>query len=111
MKKLIALILTAAAITPAFAQHHGYGPHGHRHYRHWHPGYGWVAPMVIGGVVTYAITRPQVIVDQPPVVVQPAPVPAPVVVQPDTYATGCSAWREIQQPDGTIVRERTCYQR
>jgi hypothetical protein len=36
----------------------------------YHPNpYGWVAPLVIGGVVTYAITRPQqqtVVIQQPP---------------------------------------------
>ena len=48
--------------------HHGY-----------YTRYDWVAPLVIGGVVGYAITRPQpVIVQQPPVVypnTQPQPVP------------------------------------
>ena len=36
----------------------------------------WVAPLIVGGVVTYALTRPQppVIVQQPPQVVYQAPV-------------------------------------
>lgn len=59
---------------PAMAQHHhGFRHmHGHHHHGHrWFPGHGWVAPMVIGGVITYAITRPDpVIVQQPTVIVQ-----------------------------------------
>ena len=51
--------------------------HGHHH--GYHNRYGWVAPLVIGGAVTYAITRPTqpTVVQQPPIVYpnyqQPAP--------------------------------------
>lgn len=92
MKKILAILLLAAAGS-AMAQHHG---HFHRH---WHPNYGWVFPTIIGGVVGYEIARQQqpVVVQQQPVIVQQPPV-------------NCSAWREIQQSDGTIVRERICTQ-
>ena len=48
----------------------------HGHHRGYHNHYGWVAPLVIGGVVTYAITRPQqqVVIQNPPNI-QPQPVP------------------------------------
>ena len=85
MKKILAILLLTAAGS-AMAQHHG---HFHRH---WHPNYGWVFPTIIGGVVGYEIAR-----QQQPVIVQQPPV-------------NCSAWREIQQSDGVIVRERICTQ-
>lgn len=83
--------------------------HGHRHWNHHRHApviihrhnYDWVAH-VIGGVIIGAaineISRPHV-------------VERPVVIQPSTNAVSCTEWREIQQPDGTIARERTCYQR
>ena len=51
---------------------------------------------------------------QPPVVVHRNPQhPYPVVIQETIVprVQQCTAWREILQHDGTIVRERTCYQR
>ena len=48
-----------------------YYPNRH-HHGHSNP-YGWVAPLVIGGVVVYEITRPQtaVIQQSPPNIYQP----------------------------------------
>jgi hypothetical protein len=99
MKYLIAIILTALALT-ANAQHRPYPHHGHGGAHGW----GWVAPALVGGAVVYAATRPPVVVQQP-VVVQPAPV-APYYGQ----TTTCTAWTEIQTPDGRIYRERICTQ-
>jgi len=45
-------------------------PYYHHHHRGYYNPYGWVAPLVIGGVVGYAITRPQ------PVVIQQQPQPS-----------------------------------
>lgn len=59
MKKLIAIL--ALVSTSAFAQHHNYN-----HYR---GGGNWVAPLIVGGVITYAITRNQ-LQSEPPVIVQ-----------------------------------------
>ena len=92
MKKAIAIALLTAS-TSLFAQHGHYGYHNH--YHGGGGGWGWVAPALIGGAVVYAATRP-------PVVVQQVPVYTPV--------TTCSEWREVIQPDGRVVRERTCYQ-
>jgi hypothetical protein len=48
--------------------------HGHHH--GYHNRFDWVAPLVIGGVVTYAITRPpQTVVIQNPPNIQPQPAP------------------------------------
>jgi hypothetical protein len=73
MKKALALVVaglmsvsTASQANPNHWDHRGY----HNHY-------GWVAPLVIGGAVGYALTRPQtVIVQQPPVVYYPNPQPS-----------------------------------
>ena len=97
MKKLIALVLFTLSAT-AMAQHH--------HHRHNGWGYnGWIAPVIVSGVIGYEIARrqPPVIVQQP-VVVQPAPYYGQTPVQ------SCTAWNEIQTADGRIYRERTCTQ-
>ena len=98
MKRFVALFLITLSAT-AMAQHH-------HHHRHGGWGYnGWIAPVIVSGVIGYEIARhqPQVIVQQP-VVVQPAPYYGQTPVQ------SCTAWTEIQMPDGRIYRERTCTQ-
>lgn len=102
MKKLIwAFILTAGmggCINQAVAE-----PYGHHGY--WRPynnnGWIWVAPTVIGGVIGYEIAK-----QQPPVIVQQ---PAPVIIQQQAGPV-CSPWTEVQNPDNTITRTRTCTQ-
>ena len=61
MKTLIKVLLTGLIAVSLSAQAHPYGPRwGHSHY-------GWVAPIVIGGAVGYALAaRPQTVVIQPP---------------------------------------------
>ena len=98
MKKLVAIALFSVA-GAAFA-HGPYGPHGY-----WRPhnsGWGWVAPVVIGGAIGYELARPPVVVQQPPVIVQQPP----VVVQQQN----CSPWTEIRNPDGSVTVTRTCNQ-
>lgn len=95
MKKLLFIVLLLTSSAAAANPHHGY--YGHRG-----PHYGWVAPVIIGGAIGYGLGRYY----NPPVVVQQAPVY--VETQP-TYT--CTEWREVQQQDGRITRERTCYQR
>ena len=112
MKKLIAISLLCLASVPAMAQHrHSHGPyatgvpqqHHHHHYHRDRSG-SWVAPLIIGGVIGYAITR-----NPDPVVVQQPPV---IIHQPPVFANNptCGPWIEILQPDGNIVRQRTCTQ-
>lgn len=98
MKKFLAILLLAVTV-PAMAQH--YHHHHHGHHGHWarhDGGWGWVAPMVIGGAVVYAATRPA-----QPVIVQQTP--PPVVYQQQN----CSPWTQIQNADGTTTMTRTCY--
>lgn len=99
MKKLFISFLLAGAALPVLAQHHG---HGFRHPGYYRgPGIGWwVAPVVVGAI-GYEIGRQQTVVVQPqPVIVQP---------QPPATAQNCTAWTETQQPDGTIIKTRTCF--
>ena len=72
MKTIAAAFLSGLLLTvPAVAEAHGrvHGHHGWHHYRPYNPSW-WVAPALIGGAVTYAVTRPY-IVEQPVVVQQP----------------------------------------
>lgn len=104
MKKVLAVLLLTLITLPAMAQWH-----------HHRPYYGptviyrdnWVAPLILGGIAGAVIANSRqadtVVVQQPPVVVQNPP----VYVQRQTV---CTEWKEIQQPDGTIYRERTCSQ-
>jgi hypothetical protein len=102
MKKVLAVLLLTLATVPAVAQHwhgHGFRHHGHHGY---YNGGGWIAPLIIGGVVGAAIaSRPTtqtetVIVQQPSVIVQ--------------RQTVCTEWTETQHSDGSITRTRTCTQ-
>lgn len=93
MKRLIFAFLILAS-TATFA----HGPHGY--WRHggdnrWY----WLAPVIVGGAVTYEMTRPQ----QPIIVQQTTP---PMVMQQQN----CSPWTQIQNPDGTMTYTRTCNQ-
>ncbi len=113
MKKILASLVFLAMSAPVFAHHsgphhghhirHGHHWNHHHHQRHWHRDHRWVAPLVIGAGVTYLATRPAPIIVPEPVIVE-----QPIEVTP---SSNCSPWREVQQPDGTIVRERTCYSR
>jgi hypothetical protein len=73
MKVILASLLAVLISTPTFAHGGYYG--GTRYYR---GGGDWVAPFVVGGLVTYALTQPRVIYQEPVYV----PAPAPVVVAP-----------------------------
>jgi hypothetical protein len=55
------LISGTSQANPNHWNHRGYYPNQ----------YGWVAPLVIGGVVGYAITRPQPVIVQQPTIVYP----------------------------------------
>jgi hypothetical protein len=103
MKRIILSMLLLAITGTASAQwrhhHHGHGPTVI--YRD----SNWVAPLILGGIVGAVIANQQqsVVVQQPPVYVQPQP----VFVQRQVV---CTEWKEIQQPDGQVYRERTCTQ-
>lgn len=102
MKRLLVITALALASATVSAQHrsHGHNPRPH----HYHGHGNWVAPLVLGGVIGYAVTRNNepVIIQQPPVIIQ-----QPQMI---TNYPICSVWVETLQPDGSIVRQRTCTQ-
>lgn len=101
MKKLVAVLLLAFSASTAMAQHHGHGirHNHHRHHGHYYGHGGWVAPLIIGGAVGYALTRPApVVVEQPPVYTQPYP-----VVQPQ-----CTRYIFQDQYGNTLREEVRC---
>ena len=107
MKKLL-FILLMAVTGIAMADRgpsHGPGRHvskrapvvNHGHYRHYgghwerrHNDWVWVVPVLVGGLIIYQATQPRTIVIE------------------KTTEPNCSPWTEIQNPDGTITRTRTC---
>jgi hypothetical protein len=103
MKRLVALILLSVSLS-AMAQY----PH-HNHRRGGWGYNGWIAPVIVSGVIGYEIARnyPPVVVQQP-VIIQPTPVPPATIYYGQTQT--CTAWNEIQTADGKIYRERTCTQ-
>jgi len=115
MKKLIALLLLTLSASAAMAQHHGHryhGHHGHHSRGHISGGWGWTVPAAIGGLIVYQAIKPQpIIVQQPSVVYQQAPV---VIQQPSDNIVlqnpTCTPWTEVQSSDGSITRTRTCTQ-
>jgi len=98
MKKLITLLMLLMANIAYAGPHHGHHGHrGHMHmHRHYNPGW-WVAPAVIGGIVTYAATRPY-IVEQPVVVQQPQVLqPNQVVIDGVLYQRQIMTVNGVQQ--------------
>jgi len=105
MKKI--LLITALALTlTANAQAHDGWRHGGGHYVYRGGGYGWVAPVVIGGVIGYELSRPR----QPDVVVvQPQPIysppPPPAYQAPYGYHweaildSNCNCYRSVLVPN------------
>ena len=102
MKKIL-IILSFLFLLPACAQH------GHRGGNHWGGGgghyyngngyyrgggYNWVAPLVIGGALGYAITRPPVVIQQP-LYTQPMIVDSTLV-----YIDGVAYRKEIVNING-----------
>ena len=98
MKKLMVALLLMASGTAFAHQHLNHGRHHHHgHWRYTHNGWNWVAPVVVGGVITYELTRR-------PVIIQQTPLAPPVVVETQR----CSPWTEIKNEDGTVTVTRTC---
>jgi hypothetical protein len=98
MKKLIVALLLVFYSAGVFAHDRYRNRHSHRIYdRSVH----WIVPAMAGVVVGTVIHRH-------PGSVEPIYVPPPVYVERRSVEPQCSEWREIQQDDGTIIRERYC---
>lgn len=111
MKKALLVIMLAASGL-AQADYREYRNHGHRDvYVQQTSGADVIVPLVIGGIFGAVIAnsnRPETVVvqQQSPVIIQreqPLPPREPQMI--------CYGWKEIQTPDGSIYRERSCYYR
>ena len=100
MKKIL-FVLVLLLTTTAHAERwrHGGGAY------YWHPGYGWVAPAVVGGVIVYEATRPPVYIQQPVYVQQQIPLATPVYPAPAGYHweaildANCSCYKTVLVPN------------
>jgi len=99
MKKILISFALFLVSVPVFAQH-WHTPHRHHGHARYYGHGGWVAPLIIGGVVGAAIAN------------RPAQAETVIVQQQPIYVPqeSCTPWKEIQTPDGKIYRERTCTQ-
>ena len=95
MKKILLVSLLTLSST-AFA----HGPNVYYSYGHHHGHNNWVAPLIVGGIVGYAISRPPIVYTQ-----QAYP---PVTSIPTVQTQNCTPWIETQNIDGSITRTRTC---
>jgi len=83
-----------------------YYHHYHWNHRHWHNhNWNWVAPAIVGGAILYHLNRPVVRVEPFP---ETTIIHSPSIIHTAPVIQTCTEWREILQPDGTIVKERTC---
>lgn len=96
MRKILTTIVLAASALTAQADpyHHGYRG------GYYVGGYNnWVAPLIIGGVAGYALSRPQpVVVQQPPVIVQQPTMPVygqPVYQYQSIWFDDCSCYKSV----------------
>jgi len=111
MKKLLTILgLTSVLFSTAAVADPYHGHRGHNGHRGptviYRDNNNWVAPLIIGGFAAAIIAdankraveeqRQVIIVQQEPMITTPL--------------VNCTAWKEIQNGDGTIYRERTCYQ-
>jgi len=105
MKKLLILSLMLISLSASAQHRHGHWRHGGSNT------WFWVAPTVIGGVVAYEIARQQqpVVIQQVPTCASPG-IRCSYEIQPIQVQPICSTWTEVQHPDGTITRTRTCTQ-
>ena len=95
MKKLLALLLLTVSFTASAQHFHHHNNWNHRYYYGGSNG-GWIAPLIIGGVVGAAIAN------------RPTQTETVIVSQPVIVEQSCTEWKEIQGFDGRIYRERTC---
>lgn len=87
MKKILVTLLFAASLIPAVSDAHGWRG---GHYGGYHGGgYGWVAPLIIGGAIVYGATRyyppPQTIIVTP----------QPTYHYEEMYDQSCSCTRRV----------------
>lgn len=129
MKKFAISVLSCFVMLPAFAHHPvapGYHELNHRFYHKHHNNRDWVVPAVIvtGAIVASELSRQQrelerqeqIIRDhdrynnippRPVVIERPIIVERPVIIENRPQPI-CTEWREVQESDGRVYKERIC---
>ena len=96
MNKVITLVFASMLLIANSSQANP----NHWNHSHHHGGPNWIAPIVIGGVLGYALAQPRVVVASPPPVYYP---PAPVAPYGYHYETivdaGCNCYRTVLVPN------------
>ena len=96
MNKVITLVFASMLLIANSSQANP----NHWNHSHYREGPGWIAPIVIGGVLGYALAQPRVVVASPPPVYYP---PAPVPPYGYHYETivdaGCNCYRTVLVPN------------
>lgn len=110
-KTILALALfSVTGLVQAQHRHHNYyatgpAPHYHHHHHRHYNSTQVLGALAVGGLIGYALTRPNPVVVEQPVYIQQ---PVPVYVERDQPK--CGYWREVQYSNGQIYRERICSQ-
>ena len=96
MNKVITLVFASMLLIANSSQANP----NHWNHSHHHGGQNWIAPIVIGGVLGYALAQPRVVVASPPPVYYP---PAPVPPYGYHYETivdaNCNCYRTVLVPN------------
>jgi len=96
MKKILVSLIIGTSLFSGVANADGYH-HGYR------GGYGWMAPLIIGGAVGYTIAQPRtVVVQQPQVVYLPQPAAPPVPYgyhYENILDANCNCYRSVLVPN------------
>ena len=96
MNKVITLVFASMLLIANSSQANP----NHWSHSHHRGGPGWIAPIVIGGVLGYALAQPRVVVASPPPMYYP---PAPVPPYGYHYETivdaGCNCYRTVLVPN------------
>ena len=96
MNKVITLVFASMLLIANSSQANP----NHWNHSHRHGGPNWIAPIVIGGVLGYALAQPRVVVaNPPPVYYPPAPVPPYGYHYETIVDASCNCYRTVLVPN------------
>lgn len=97
MNKVITLVFASMLLIANSSQAN---PMHHRTHSHHHGGPNWIAPIVIGGVLGYALAQPKTVYVQPaPVYYPPQPVPPYGYHHETIVDANCNCYRTVLVPN------------
>ena len=96
MNKVITLVFASMLLIANSSQAN---PMHHRTHSHHHGAPNWIAPIVIGGVLGYALAQPRVVASPPQVYYPPVPVPPYGYHYETIVDAGCNCYRTVLVPN------------